>query len=424
MAVSVLAIGIATLAYAHPQLSGGNQPAAAHAQTTSYQISTLDFVDPSTGWVLAELPTHDFAVLHTTNAGRSWTQQLTGPDGDLGEYAQFFDRLHGVLVLLGPQAVMYRTQDGGRTWSRDDLQEIGGNVISAEFLDAQHGWLLVPAQPDLRGMPREALYRTSDGGTTWVDLGDPVTSDEWAFRVAFADPMRGWLYSCSSGAHAYATDDGGASWRTVALPAPRGRWPVAPAGASGPEQFFVAVHPIGGSGVVAVVVPIAPIQGRSGTGGVILAYPPLTVGAFDGGGSIVNRYRTLVDEGQYRSSSIDFVAEPGLGSARVAADQVELGSADGGATWKPISTPSSGGAVGYAGALDWWWVGAGAWATTSDGGVTWTNLRRIGVPEPLPGSLQVLDPKHAWFAAGSTLEMTEDGRGWRAVSLPPISSPA
>jgi len=87
--------------------------------------------------------------------------------------------------------------------------------------------------------------------------------------------------------------------------------------------------------------------------------------------------------------------------------------------------PSAYGAIGYADALDWWWVGAGAWATSSDGGVTWTGLRPLSVPAPLPGSLEVLDADHAWFGTmGSTtplLQTTDDGgHEWRAVSLPPL----
>src|SRR5713226_3417805 len=236
MAVSILAIGIASVAYVRPQLAAGpGKETPSPPVLASYQVSTLDFVDASTGWVVADLPTHDFAVLHTVNAGRSWTRQLGGPGGDIGEYARFFDTLDGVLVLLGPQAVMFQTRDGGRAWSRAKLREGGGNVVSADFVDPRHGWLLVQVQTDQHRMPTETLYRTSDGGRTWDDLGDPVIKTDWAFRVVFADRMRGWLYSRSGAANAYASDNGGASWRRVSLPALHGNWPVAPTGATTAE---------------------------------------------------------------------------------------------------------------------------------------------------------------------------------------------
>jgi len=112
IAVSVLVIGIATVAYMHPQLPhdfGGQAVAGAvHVPAPSYQLAAIDFVDTSSGWVVAELPSHDFAVLHTTDAGRSWARQLSGIEGDIGEYARFFDRLHGVVVVLGRQAACAR----------------------------------------------------------------------------------------------------------------------------------------------------------------------------------------------------------------------------------------------------------------------------------------------------------------------------
>ncbi len=426
MGVSVLAIAVASIGYAHPHLSigGARQPVSAPGPQATYHVSSLDFVDPATGWVVVELPTHQLALLHTKDGGRSWTTQLTTAGGDAGGYARFFDRLHGVVVLLGPQAVMLRTADGGKTWSRDDLRLGGGDAISARFVDAARGWLLAQAPADMSRAPSEALYRTSDGGATWTGLGSPVVEGDWAFDLVFADSTRGWLYSGSSAAYAYATSDGGTNWRRVVLPAPRGGWPTAPAGANGREHFFVAARPTAGDGVVAVVVPLAPLRVRSANSSVLLGYPPPVVRPYDGAGTIVYQYRTRVDAGPYGSSSFQVAVDSGVGVA--GADEVTLGSVDGGDSWRPISTPASGGAVGYAGALDWWWVGADELATTADGGVSWSRIERLGVTEPLAGSLQVLDPDHAWFAAAGggrpVLETTVDGgHVWTPVSLPPIS---
>src|SRR5437879_11806404 len=100
-------------------------------------------------------------------------------------------------------------------------------------------------------------------------------------------------------------------------------------------------------------------------------------------------------------------------------DQAELSSLDGGSSWKAAPVPSAYGAIGYADALDWGWVGAGSWATSSDGGVTWTGLRPLSVRAALPGSLQVLDADHAWFGTlgreqpllQTTRDVGDDGAG-------------
>lgn len=426
MAVSVVTIAIATIAYAHPQSSVGSSPpqeSAAQAAVFSYQLAAIDFVSPSTGWIVAELSNRDFAVLHTSDAGSSWTRQLSGPGGDTGEYARFFDTRNGVVVLLGPEAIMFQTSDGGKTWSRGDLQAGGGHVVSADFTDAWHGWLLVEVS-NLGGPVTEALYRTEDGGATWLDVGNPVTAPDTAVRAVFADPLHGWLYSLSSGPFAYSTADGGATWRRVALPPPPAGWPSAPAGSLGHEEFFVAARPTAGAGVAATVIPIAPPRGRSSDGATFLGYPPLTVRSFDGGGSVMYAYTTFADLSPNRYTNI--LSEAGQVAAPNASDQVELSSLDGGSTWKNADMPSVEGAFAFSGALDWWWIGSGAWAMSSDGGVTWTGKHRLGVLAPLPGSLQLLDADHAWFAgmAGTrpVLETTADrGYEWTMITLPAVT---
>ncbi|HEX7265572.1 MAG TPA: hypothetical protein VF383_15445, partial [Candidatus Dormibacteraeota bacterium] len=299
MAASILVIGVATIAYVRPQLlSGGDGALPAASRFTgeaSYRLAGIHFISPNTGWVVAELPNHDFAVLNTVNGGGSWTRQLSGPGGDIGEYANFFDSSHGVVILLGPQSVMFQTLDGGKTWSRDDVRVGGGYVRSADFITLKFGWLLVQLAPTPTYPATEMLFRTWDGGATWTDLGDPVSAEDQALRIMFITTHRGWLYSLSSGPYAYGTDDGGDSWRPVPLPAPAGGWPSAPAGSLTPEQFFVAARPTMGAGVAATVVPITPPKGRSADGGTVLGYPPLTIRAFDGGGSVTYVYTTFGD---------------------------------------------------------------------------------------------------------------------------------
>ncbi len=431
MAASLLAIGIATFAYAHPELSlgAGNQSAGtvAGGEVSSYRLAAVDFVDPSTGWVVAELPSSVFAVLHTTDAGRTWTRQLSGAPGDDGEYAKFFDQQHGVIVLLGAHSVLFQTRDGGKTWSRDTVEQGGGYVISAAFVDAFDGWLLVEESNSPDAIT-ETLFRTSDGAKTWVDQGDPIPAEDWAFRVVFGDPVHGWLYTLSSGAYAYSTADGGRIWGRAPLTAPAGGWPVATAGSAKPEMFFVAAHATIGPGVVATVVPIAPPRGRSVDGGIVLGYPPLRIRGFDGGILVTNVYTTFGDMSLYRYSATMW--EGGDALIPPAPGEVELSSLDGGSSWRVVAVPQGFGTIGYSDPIDWWWIGAGEWSTSPDAGATWNAQPPAAVLAPLPGSLQVIDAKHAWFAGmkGNTpyLEATVNaGLQWRVVPLPAVTpSPA
>jgi photosystem II stability/assembly factor-like uncharacterized protein len=419
--VSILAITVAGVAYVHP--NPGLSLAGGSAQTgslgSSSQLAAVDFVTPATGWVVVELEAHSFAVLHTSDAGETWNRQLDGAAGTIGEYMRFFDSAHGVLVLLGPQAALYQTADGGRTWSRHRLTEFGGYIWSADFVDANHGWLL--AQDPTVG---ETLVRTQDAGKTWTSLGSPVLYSDWAYRVLFANPDEGWLYSQSEGAYAYKSKDGGTSWSRVPLPAPPGGWPAAQGGSISTGEFFVAAQPTEGAGVLATVVAIAPPRGRSPAGGVVVGYPPLRVGTWDGGRPVTYVYANV---SPYRYSSVEHVNPVSFVDSQPTT-QTQLSSVDGGSTWDTIVPPSPTGAVGYVDAYNWWWIGSGAQSFTLDAGKSWSRIRTVGVPEPLPGSLQFLDETHAWFGgmAGTRplVEATDDGGlDWRMILLPDGSHP-
>jgi len=418
IALSIITITVAGIAYLHPPLwfASESRPPSGNV-LASYRLAAVDFVTSTTGWVVMEMPPHNFSVLRTVDAGETWTRQLGGAAGEIGEYVHFFGAANGVLVPLGPEPALYKTSDAGVTWSRHALPEAGGYVWSADFIDARHGWLL--AQGPTEG---QSLLRTSDGGASWTALGNPVLYSDWAYRVIFANATHGWLYSQSSGPYAYTTTNGGTTWRRIPLPAPKGGWPAVQGGSISTGQFFVAAHPTQGAGVMTTVIGVAEHDGRARVGGLLVGYPPLRVSTYDGGRPVTDIYAEV---GPYRYSSIERI-NPGPYVHDEPANQFQLSSVDGGVSWVGFRPPSPYGAVGYVDARNWWWIGSGARATSADAGSTWTEIRGAGVPEPLPGSLQFLDANHAWFGgmagARPLVEATDDGGiHWRMVLLPALT---
>lgn len=377
-ALSILALAVAGLNYLHPGWDFGNAGGRATAANSvgSRHLAAVDFVTSSTGWVLMDLQSRDFIVLNTSDSGATWHRQLAAP-GDVtgGEYLRFFDASNGVVAVLGKQSGLYRTGDGGNTWSRLPLTRAGGYVLSADFVDASHGWVL--AQASTEG---ETLLRTQDGGRTWTGLGNPVAYSDWAYRVAFADSRDGWLYTESTAPYAYRSQDGGTTWDRVALPGPPGGWPTAQG-----ERVSVAAHPTQGAGV-SVTVVVGPSVGLSTFG----------------------------------SSRPQADPQP--------ASRFQLSSVDGGRSWKAFSVPDAQGSIAYMDARNWWWIGSGAQAKSADAGGTWSTVRPLLVPAPLPESVQVIDATHVWFGAMAgarpLVEGTDDGgASWTMILLPAAGAP-
>lgn len=412
-AVSLAVVAIAGIAYLRPPAAppAPSSAVASRSTSTSFQLDAVDFVSQSTGWVLEDLDDFQFAVLGTTDGGRHWNPELLEPTVLNGEYMRFFDAGHGVVATVGGEPQLYTTDDGGRHWARRVVLNLSTFGISASFTDARHGWELLVDGPEMPVISPD-LVRTVDGGRTWTRLGLDLKGGAQPLAVSFTDSQHGWLDTVSPTPVAYGTDDGGVTWHSVLLPAPPGGWPV-PQG-----WYFVAVRSTPNGGVIASVVNAANITGRSGIH--VLSYPPLTVSTFDGGAPVVYEYSTFADA---PTSAIAAANRPGQ---LPAANQTVMRSTDAGRSWVLVSTPSTDGTLGFAGPLEWWWIGPDEVATSHDGGLSWSPVRIVDLSQPITGSLVLLDGTHAWMSGVAkgvpVLYRTDDGgERWTPVSLPALN---
>ena len=144
----------------------------------------------------------------------------------IDNYSGFADALRGVSFrddkqgfAVGDSALIVRTQDGGAHWDvfnrtytapKDpeyaDLK-FEGAAYSVAFADDQHGVIGGEAR----------LLRTVDGGQQWQRVAQAL--DGIAIqRVVFVDAKRGW--AVGSGATVLRTDDAGEHWTPVSLDDP------------------------------------------------------------------------------------------------------------------------------------------------------------------------------------------------------------
>lgn len=111
------------------------------------------------------------------------------------------DALNGWVV--GGKARIYRTRDGGATWTRQSVDASGAALYSVSFVDTLTGWVVGNGG---------RIFKSTNGGATWL----PQTSGTYVgLRQVFAlDSLNAW--AVGSLGTIRRTSDGGVNWTDVA----------------------------------------------------------------------------------------------------------------------------------------------------------------------------------------------------------------
>jgi len=232
IAVAALGTLVSGVVYLRPSLA---PPAAATPAASvrvaqpgsTWRLASASFGDADHGTVVfhssGPAPTTSFL---TSDGGKTWELAVRAPRNGYAS-SVFLDTTRVVaqtVSRLGPaSAEPFATRishDAGRTWRQ--LADPRHNPGSGwpVFLDPQHAWWIDRAPSPDPHTP-VAVWRTSDGGTTWHDLvaSDlPVTG--FPGQPVFTDPLHGAMLITSPDAthSAVATSHGGGSWREVTAP--------------------------------------------------------------------------------------------------------------------------------------------------------------------------------------------------------------
>ncbi len=210
------------------------------AETPSPAVVALQFADASHGWLLAAygvaMGSEAVRVYATADAGATWqlVDDVThGPlsDGSLPfgghKTGLFFAGANAGWVSgfdYGNELVLYRTQDGGRTWARQPLEVPAGYTAEGGSAETRSPILFAGDQPGAttadgflpvvfhaQGQPT-IFYVTHDRGATWQPAAAVVSAANEAFVWSFADAQHGFA---SDGDKLYVTTDGAASWTAI-----------------------------------------------------------------------------------------------------------------------------------------------------------------------------------------------------------------
>jgi photosystem II stability/assembly factor-like uncharacterized protein len=174
--------------------------------------------------------TYGDGVYKSTDMGRTWTHVGLAPtrqiaavrvhpsDPDVVYVAAQGDRWQGT-----PDRGIYRTRDGGRSWTQllagvnatsgaNDLAMDPTNprILYAAFWDHQRTPWFVRS-----GGPGSGLWKSSDGGETWTRLaqGLPALMGKIGVAVSPANPDRVYAIVEAEDGGLYRSDDAGRTWR-------------------------------------------------------------------------------------------------------------------------------------------------------------------------------------------------------------------
>jgi photosystem II stability/assembly factor-like uncharacterized protein len=176
-------------------------------------------------------------VYKTTDGGSTWTLQYqdTRP-GAFFDAIAFWDAEHGILVgdPVDGRFTILTTDDGGRTWREVPADRVPPPLPGEACFAASGTCLTVlgdgQAWFGTGGGSKGRVYRTTDRGRTWQVAETPIAAGESSgvFSVAFRDERNGIAVggdhkkTTEASANVAITSDGGATWAAATGTQPAG----------------------------------------------------------------------------------------------------------------------------------------------------------------------------------------------------------
>jgi photosystem II stability/assembly factor-like uncharacterized protein len=171
----------------------------------------LDPLNPSILYIQSKK-----AVFKSVNGGKKWILILTFPDTGLADYPRDIKVASiapSTLYVIGSNRV-YKTTDSGSTWV--DLTGRIRQSVDESFNDSYIFFTVTidPTNPSvIFVVAGEWLYKSLDGGDTWLPKGDSN-----AFHLMIFDPRTPATIYGLSYQQAFKSSNGGINWSAINFP--------------------------------------------------------------------------------------------------------------------------------------------------------------------------------------------------------------
>ena len=357
---------------------GGNSWALSNVPNTLVVLNSINFNSDASVGVVSN--NNNGSVFRSTNGGADWIDVGTGVE------PQYATAVGGSTVFsVGRAGTCYKSTDGGATYSplfisatTTQIRQIrflnettglagAGSSITSDSLgylikttDGGNTWTALPynfkhqvnslwlASDNVWyvGRGRNAIFKTTDGGSTFFQQTQPLSGTSHFYDIAFSDENNGYAFSAGGGI--IKTSDGGTNW--VSANSPFGTTTVY----NGVVFNSDTVIAVGGSAKAFKTT-------NGGTNWSALS--PGIPGNFFA----------------VRFYDANFGVIAGFSSPNPVATK----TTDGGSTWIPLTLPSEFGAnsiwgIGFKDTSTFWLTGInGLVGYTTDGGSTWTVAKKV-----------------------------------------------
>jgi len=178
-------------------------------------------------------PNEERGIFRTTDGGATW-QKVLYKDNKTGGISVVFDPNNSSTLFAslwevyrtawslnsgGPGSGLYKSTDGGSTWTRLEGHGLPSGIIgrigiSVSAADSNRVYAMIESKEG-------GLYRSDDGGDSWTRVNEDgrLRQRAWYFTHIFADPKSSdTVYALNTGM--FRSTDGGKSFNL--LPAPHG----------------------------------------------------------------------------------------------------------------------------------------------------------------------------------------------------------
>ncbi len=161
---------------------------------TRANLTGVYFHDRNHGWVVG----HDAVILRTTDGGVTWERVYWAPDDEAPFFDVWFsDASNG--IAIGAYGSYHTTSDGGTTWNLEPMGDTDWHLHQIARDDA--GRLFIAAEAGM-------AYRSDDNGATWIELPSPYEGS--FFGVLPLDDDTLLLFGLRG--HLFRSEDAGETW--------------------------------------------------------------------------------------------------------------------------------------------------------------------------------------------------------------------